>query len=281
MQIAKTSFIAAVAGLAGVAQATFFTGFEQPDYSAGSLTGQQGWTLPVTVPPGINHTVSAYAGNAPGFVQNPVGGNQFIYGISGAAAAASRAQHAVGFTSSTWTVSYDMAPVYQGALPAAINLGSASLNHNTLAAGAFQGFIALNNFNVPANPSAGWHVDFNVFNAAGVATNNQSPGAFWANLQYNHWYRQYVTVDFAAHQVLTVTIVDLHTGLGATANPVGWYLNGGANSALPLPDAWRFFAGGSEGNVMGWDNFHAIPSPAGALALAAGGLLIAARRRRS
>ncbi len=278
MQIAKMSFVAAVAGLAGAAQATFFTGFEAPDYATGQLVPQQGWTLPVAG--SVHYQVSAYAGNAPGFVQNPVGGNQFIHGTS-AGATLARAQHSVGWTNSTWTLSYDMAPVFAGTTPATLNLGSASLNHNTLAAGAFQGFISLNNFNVAANPAAGWHNDFNVFNAAGGALNNQSPGAFWANLQYNHWYRQYVTVDFAAHQILTVTIVDLHTGLGATTNPQGWYLNGGAASALPLPDAFRFFTGGNAGNIMGWDNFHAIPSPAGALALAVGGLLIAARRRRS
>jgi hypothetical protein len=277
MHIAKTSFIAAVAGLAGAAQATYFTGFELPDFNAGLLTGQQGWTNS-PVAGSLAYNVSAYAGNAAGLVQNPVGGNQFILGVS--ATGPARAQHAVAWTNSVWTVSYDMAPTYSGALPSAINLGSASLNHNTLLAGQFQGFIALNNFNVPANPAAGWHVDFNVFNAGGTSTPNQSPGAFWANLQTNHWYRQYVTVDFAAHQILTVTIVDLHTGLGASVNPVGWYLDGGANSTLPLPDAWRFFTGGSAGSTMGWDNLQAIPGPAGALALAAGGLLLAARRRR-
>ncbi len=276
MFIAKTAFIAAAAGLVTSAQATFYTGFEQPQFNTGVLTGQQGWTAS-PVPGSLNFNVHSYAGNTLGLVQNPVGGNQFIGGLSGTGPA--RAQVGIAFTNNTWTVSYDMNTGFNGTPPAALNLGSFSLNHNTLAAGTFQGFINLINFNVPATPGA-WRSEFNVFNAAGAALNNQSPGAFWTNLAANNWYRSYVTVDFAAHQILTVTIVDLHTGIGSSVNPQGWYLNGGSASALPLPDAVRVFTGGNAGNITGWDNIQAIPGPAGALALAAGGLLLAARRRR-
>lgn len=281
MRIAKTLGVVAAVGLASAAHATYYTGFELPQYNASpagvNLTGQQGWTAS-PVAGSLNFNVHTYAGNSYGFVQNPVGGNQFIAGLSGTGPA--RAQIGVGFSNSTWTVSYDMNAGFNGTLPTAANLGSFSLNHNTLAANTFQGFINLLNFNVAANPAAGWKSEFNVFDAAGVALNNQSPGAFFANLKTNNWYRTYVTVDFAAHQILTISIIDLHTGLGSSVNPNGWYLNGGAASTLPLPDALRAFAGGNAGNITGWDNINAVPAPAGALALA-GGLLFAARRRRA
>ncbi len=276
---ARTIIAASSLALTCTARGTYYTGFERPQFLGSAtgtiLTGVQGWTAAAQ---GMNFHVNTYGGNAPAFVQNPVGGNQFIAGTSGTGPA--RGQVGIAFTNNTWTVSYDMNAAFHGTLPAAANLGNFSLNHETLSAGLFQQFLNYVNFNVPTNPAAGWRSVFNVFDEGGAALNSQSPGSFWADLKHNNWYRSYVTVDFSAHRILQVGILDLHTGLGASAAPQGWYLTGGANSTLPLPNAIRLFTGGNAGNTTGWDNIQAIPGPAGAIALAAGGLLVTARRRR-
>jgi hypothetical protein len=279
--------LAAAGAMVASADAQFYTGFELPQYNASPagtvLTGQQSWYLPVAG--SVNGNVNTYAGNTYGFVQNPVGGNQFATTAStspppGTAGPFARAQIDVPFASAQYTVAYDFAGVFSGGTPpSAANLSSFSLNHPTLAAGAFRGFIALNNFIDFNNPSLGIRTEFNVFNAAGTALNNQSPGAAWTNLQYNHWYRQYVTFNLATNEVTTITLVDLHNGTSATANPVGWYMNGGAASTLPLPASLRLFGGGPVGNVTGWDNVELVPTP-GTLALLGVAGVFATRRRR-
>jgi len=275
-------FLSIVTGLAATAaHANYYTGFELPNFNGSpagtSLTGQGGWYLPVAG--STDARVHTYGGNSHGIVQNPVGGNQFVVTQAGPSNAFARAQYDYPFAPGQYTVSYDLAGVYEGAPPSALNLSSFSLNHPTLAAGAFRGFIALNNFVDANNPQAGIKVEFNVFNAAGTATNNLSPGAAWANLQYNHWYRQYVTFDLATNLVTAITLVDLHSGASSTANPQGWYMNGGAQSTLPMPASVRLFGGGNVGNVTGWDNVHIVPAP-GALALLVGAGVMARRRRR-
>ncbi|MCC6659325.1 MAG: PEP-CTERM sorting domain-containing protein [Phycisphaerales bacterium] len=277
----KTLSVVAGVAIAAAAQAQNFN-FELPNYNGSAagvtIVGQNGWTAS-PVAGSLNHNVHTYAGNSLGLVQNPVGGNQFMGGVSGAAAA--RAQVGVPFNASTYVISYDTAFAFGGTPPATANLASFSLNHNTLGAGTFQGFINLFNFTTPATPASGLKSEFNVFDAAGVAINNASPGAFWTNLQYNHWYRSFVTVDFSTHQVTNVAIIDLHTGQGASAAQTGWYLNGGAASTMPLPDAIRAFAGGNAGNTSGWDNIdiNLVPAPATLGLLGLGGLFAARRRR--
>lgn len=259
---------------------TYYTGFELPDYTASaagtSVTGQAGWYLPS----GINTNVHTYAGNSLGLVQNPVGGNQFLGGVSGGGSDFARAQQNFAFGTSQYTVAWDMAANFLGTAPSAINLSSFSLNHSTLLAGQFRGFIALNNFVDLNNPSAGWKAEFNVFDASGTATNNLSPGSMWTNLQVNRWYRQIVSFDLATNQITSITLLDLHSGASETANPQGWYLDGGAASTLPLPDAVRFFVGGAAGNAMGWDNLSVVPAPASLVLLGLGGLVAGRRRRR-
>jgi len=276
----KIASVVAGCVAASAAQAQYFS-FELPQYNGSpagtNLVGQNGWTAS-PVAGSLPFNVHTYAGNTSGFVQNPVGGNQYAGGVSGTAGPA-RGQVGVAFGAGTYTLSYDTNGVFTGTAPAALNLGSFSLNHNTLAAGAFQGFINLFNFTTPATPATGWKSEFNVVDANNVALNNQSPGAFWQNLVYNQWYRSYVTVDFNTHLITNVGIVNLHTGLGANASPTGWYLNGGAASALPLPDAIRIFAGGNAGNHTGWDNINVIPSPSVMALMGLGGLLAARRRR--
>ncbi len=260
---------------------SFYAGFELPHYAASAqgvpLGGQQGWIVPFQ---SATFGALTYANNAPGFPQNPVGGNQFIAGVTTPAAIPARAQHAVGFTNEIWTISYDVAARFNGVTPSALNLGVFSLAHNTLMAGTFQQFTTIINFNVPTNPALGWRSEFNVFNAAGIPFGPLVPGPFWQDLRTDHWYRQSVTIDFTQHRIVSVSIFDLHTGSGATASPAGWYLVGGPASTLPLPDAIRFFTGGNPGNITGWDNIHLSPGPPCALALAVGWLFVAARRRR-
>jgi hypothetical protein len=276
----KAAFVAAGLLAASVAQAQYYTGFEATPYSASAggtvLTGQNGWYLPS----GIDDKVYTYTGNSLGFVQNPVGGDQFIAGVSGGGTSFARAQHNVPFGSAQYTVSYDMAAAFSGTAPSAANLSSFSLNHDTLTAGQFRGFINLNNFIDLTNPAAGWKAEFNVFNAAGTAMTNQSPGAAWTNLLDNHWYRQYITFNLSTNLISSITLVDLHSGASSNATPTGWYLDGGATSTLPLPDAVRFFVGGNAGNTMGWDNVSVVPAPASLALLGLGGL-IAGRRRRA
>ncbi len=258
-----------------------YAGFELPHYAASAqgvpLGGQQGWITPFQ---GATFGALTYANNAPGFPQNPVGGNQFIAGATTPAAIPARAQHAVGFTNEIWIISYDAAVRFNGVTPSALNLGVASLAHSTLTAGTFQGFSTIVNFSVPTNPESGWRSEFNVFNAAGIPFGPLVPGPFWLDLRTDHWYRQSVTIDFTQHRIVSVSIFDLHTGSGAAASPAGWYLAGGPAFPLPLPDAIRFFTGGNHGNITGWDNIHVIPGPPCALALAAGWLFVTARRRR-
>jgi hypothetical protein len=275
--------VASVAALAvsAVAQGQYYTGFELPQFAgtpAGTVaSGIDGWYQPV--PTGLDHNVYTYAGNVLGFDQNPVGGNQFLSGTSGGGSLFPRAQRNNNFSGGQWTVAYDMAANWLGAGASTANLSSFSLQHDTAAAGTFKAFIALNNFVDLADPSAGWKAEFNVFDAAGVATNNLSPGAAWEDLDLNHWYRQYITFDLGSNEISEVTLVDLHTGSSATANPSDWFLTGGASSTLELPNAVRFFVGGAEGNTMGWDNLQMVPAPASLALLGLGGLMASRRRR--
>lgn len=275
----RITAIACIAGFAACAHAQFYTGFELPGTAASAagtpLTAP--WYNPVVT--GLGHNAHTYAGNVAGFVQNPVGGNQFIAGVSGGGSLFPRAQVNQNFGPGTWTIAYDMAGQWLGTGDSALNLGSFSLQHETVPAGQFRQFIAINNFTDLTNPAAGWKVEFNVFDAAGTAVNNASLGAGWTNLSVNHWYRQQITFDLASNRILSVSLLDLHNLTVVSASPADWYLTGGAASTLAMPDGVRFFVGGAEGNAMGWDNLHIIPAP-GAFSLLGLGLLAGLRRRR-
>lgn len=265
------------------AQSTFYD-FESPDYSGSAsgtvLTGQQGWTLPA----GTDYSVYTYADNAPGLPANPNGGGQFIGGTSAAGNTFARAQHAQDFSGGpgVWSLTYDFAARYNGTLPTAQNLSSFSLQDSVTQ----RSFIALNTW-VDVNTGTNWNAQYNVFDSAGTALNNQSPGAAWNNLEVNKWYRQSTTVDFNTNRILEVSIIDLETGDTTTAAQTNWYLSGGSMSELALPTGFRFFSGGAAGNVMAWDNaaISIVPGP-GALVTAligvipGAGLLLRRHRRK-
>ncbi|MFI4915663.1 MAG: hypothetical protein ACIAS6_04035 [Phycisphaerales bacterium JB060] len=279
-----TSLVVGVAGVAmtTTAHAQLVSGFEMPNFTGSpggtSFVGVEGWYQPVAT--GIEQSVYTYAGNGLGLAQNPVGGNQFIGGRSQGGSLFPRAQKNFGFGGGEHTIAYDMAGTFNGTGDSALNLSSVSLTSEFGAAGSFKSFIALNNFVDLTNPAAGIKAEFNVFDAAGTALNNQSPGAAWENLDTNHWYRQFIDFDFSTNQITSVTILDLTTGQSTTANPDGWYMTGGAMSTLDLPDGFRFFIGGADGNSMGWDNVYLIPAPASLLAFAGLAGIAGVRRRR-
>ncbi len=282
----RTLVLFGVLAACGAAHADLNVNFESPTYSGSAggtlLTngfgggGQDGWYQPTNG--GADQSVFSYGGNALGMDANPNGGDQFIGGTSGGGSLFPRAQHAHDFSgASAWTVSYDLAANWLGQGASAANLSSFSLQPST----TNRSFIALNNFVDLNNPAAGWKAEYNIYDAANNALVNQSPGAEWTNLSLKHWYMQSTSFDFTTNLITEVSITDLTTGITTKANPVGWYLFGGANGNLPLPTDVRAFVGGAAGNTMGFDNLSINPVPApGAMALLTLGGLLSSRRKR-
>ena len=225
--------------------------FEPPGFagSAGGtpLAGQNGWA---TVPGGaVPFNVYTYAGHALGFTANPVGAVQCIAGR----ATGTNASTQLGVTfaaGSLWRITFDIAVKFDGVLPASGNPGSVSLQPT----GTSQSFRTLNRWTNPATAST-WIAGYNVFDSAGTLINSAEAGTEWTDLLPNRWYRQSTLIDFAANRVVEVSIIDLHTGVTATALPVEWYLEGGAVPGLPRPTAIRCNINGA-GNTVAWDNIR-------------------------
>lgn len=286
MKFTKTLSVLGVVGMAAAAQAQYSSTFEPPLYTGSAagtlLAGQDGWYNPVV---GSNEgLVHTYANNAYGFVTNPTGGTQFASTrFGGTPAAPGRAQHAFDFSGSdVYTIGYDFCgDRFGGALPASNNIGSFSLQ-NSATAQYFQTLMVWDDLNT----GNGMDHNYGVFAAAGGAIAFQTPAdPAWNNLNLNTWYRSTTTFSFATHQILSISIDNLHNAAPATVLDVsglGWYLAGGAASTLPRPTDIRLFGSGAGANVnqMGWDNVSVIPSPASLALLGLGGL-IAARRRRA
>jgi hypothetical protein len=291
-----TKVLFGVAGLAvaSSAMAQYSTNFEPPLYSgsaAGTLLtagfgtppplGQDGWYNPVA---GSNEaTVHTYANNAFGFVTNPTGGTQFaVTRFGGTPAGPGRAQHAFDFNQSdVFTVGYDFCgDRFGGSLPASNNIGSFSLQNSTTAQ-YFQTLMVWSDLNT----GNAMNHQYGVFAASGGAiTFVNPPDPAFLNLNLNTWYRSTTTFSFATHQVLSISIDNLHNADPAVVVDVsglGWFLAGGSASTLPRPTDIRLFGSGAgdDVNQMGWDNVSVVPAPATLALLGLGGL-IAGRRRR-
>jgi hypothetical protein len=263
--------------LCSVASAEYATGFEPPTFTGSPggtiMTGQDGWYLPA----GVDYFVYTYAGNVLGVNANPQGGDQFVAGV-GPGTDYARAQHDLNWAAATeWTVTYDMAALYDGQPPGANNLGSFSVQPSTDTIGSYVHLFSWVDLNNP--------VDFNAFflhyDAAGVQVPQpgSSPGPEFGGLALNHWYRFATTLDFAENRITEVSILDLTSGDSAAYAPVDWYLSGGSAGGDPTVTAFRFFAGGSvAGNTLAWDNLSVIPEPGTLCGLALLGLALLRRR---
>lgn len=258
--------IAAALAVTPWAHAQFLSDFEAPNYNVGGLDGQDGWYIPS----GVDFNVAAYGADPFGFAANPTGGEQFIIGQWDGDNA--RGQHDIDYGSGVWTIAYDVNNIYDETDVATNNIGSSSLQPSTTS----KSFISLNRF--PADTSEVWDADFIYYTAEGTQT-TASPGAEWQGLGFNSWYRQSTTVNFDTNEILEIAITDIAAGTTTTLNPDGWYLNGGADSMMDVPTAFRFFASGNTANITAWDNLSVIPAP-GAMALLGLGMIGATRRRR-
>jgi hypothetical protein len=289
----KISFALGLVGMAAAAHGQFTSGFEAPTYAGsaagtviappfGGGLGQDNWYTPVA---GSNQgTVHTYANNVFGFVTNPTGGAQFaVTRFGGTPAGPGRAQHGFNFNAGdVFTVGYDFCgDRFGGSLPASNNLGIFSLQDSVTS----QFFQTLMVWDDLATGNAMDH-NYGIFSASGGAvTFVTPPNAAWNALNLNTWYRSETTFSFASHQILSISIDNLHDPAAPTVLDVsglGWYLAGGAASTLPRPTDIRLFGSGAgdDVNQMGWDNVSVVPAPA-SLALLGLASLIASRRRRA
>jgi hypothetical protein len=111
-----------------------------------------------------------------------------------------------------------------------------------------------------------FHIHWGYFTAASPTVIAFAvPSADWLDLPLDHWYHITCKWDFAAAQVLQVSIQDITAGTPTVTNDVtslGWYLQGGPGSTNALPTDFRIFAGGN-GDASAWDNILVQPVPAG------------------
>ena len=258
--------------------ADYMTDFEGINASPGGtpLTGQDGFYIPDGTD-SVDYLAYTYAGNALGLPANPQGGDQFVAGTGPGSPTFARGQRDFAWSDrDVWTVSYDFAGNFQGDGASAQNLGSFSTQSST----TDSGYIHLMTWADPADP-VNINAFFLAFEANGTAfpAPGASPGPEWENLDINHWYHSETVIDFATNQILEVSILDLETQQGATFSPKDWFLRGGEAGGLPIPTAFRFFAGGGvAGNALGFDNFSIVPEPTTAFLLIAGGFLALRRR---
>jgi hypothetical protein len=279
--------VLAVLGACGAAHAQFSSNFEPPYTGSATgtlltngfgLGGQQGWYNPVSGSADAN--VFTYAGNTLSISANPTGGTQFECGVAGGNLAFARAQHSVDFSAGgVWTAAWDCTGLYNGTLPAVDNIGSFSLQ-TSASSRYFQQLMSWGpTLNLAANGNAvtDWtataekfHIAWGFFSTAtqaAAAPTFKIASTAWTDLPVNHWYHVTVKWDFAAAQILEVSIKDLTANGPTTTDNVtanNWFLFGGQNSVAPLPTDIRVFTGGGSGtsppgNVAAWDNLDVAP----------------------
>jgi len=276
-----------IAGLSSLGFAQFSDNFESETGSAGGslLTngfgggGQNGWYNPVAG--SVDGSVYTYAGNSLGFATNPLGGNQFLGMNVLTAQATNRSQHAVTYGAGVNTLTFDFNAKFAGTPPGADNLGSVSLQP-----ACTNFFQTIYQWGSHLPTADAFDANIGAASSAGGALVFQSPGAAWMNLNLNHWYRQSVTWDFGSNLITSTTLQDLTAGGGVNSfSPTGWYLSGGAGNILGqlTPTDVRFFASGSAGDMMGYDNLNisAVPEPASMAALGLGALALIRKRRKA
>jgi len=252
-------------GTPAIAQ-VFSTGFEPTTYvgtpQGFPLIGQDGWFIPA-VAGSIDAAVYAYDDNALLMPANPDGGLQFLGGTSGGGTSFARSQHEGMNLPNVIIISYDCAAGFVGTAPTAQNLGSFSLQPEpNTAAPSIRTYIQLNTWVDINNPTA-WSISFLPYNATGgqFAQPGAYPSASWQNLVLNHWYRVRTTIDFTQNRITHVSLTDIAAGVTDDVDPVDWFVGGGQNSVLPIPQGVRFFSGGGLGNVMAWDNLSITEPP--------------------
>lgn len=247
-----------ILAIGGVSLAQVDTGFEAPGYSGSAagvdLNGQNSWYNPLPAN-SISHKVYTYAGNALGVVANPTGGDQFAGGTGPAGTTPfCRSQLDMPYGAGEWDLSFDVAVLFLGAGAAAQNIGSAA----PADAVANRSAIQLSTWTAPATPTT-WDADMVWYNAAGGQLIEKVPNVAFQGLPVNKWYRRSMKVDFDTNKVLEVSLTDIVGGTTATYAPAAGserYLTGGSASTLPLPVAFRLFAGTTTpaGNTMCFDN---------------------------
>ena len=246
----------------------YTTGFESPTFNASpegvSISGQDSWFTP-DVAGSIDGRVFQYLGNSFGIPVHIQGGDQFLASRSEGGSSVARSQREGIEFPAVAVITYDVLAAYSGAVPAAQNLGSFSLQPEPNSAMPMtRSFIQLSTW-VDVNNPTSWNAGYLMYSADGVQ--GGQPGLFagpeWQNLSLNTWYRLSTTVDFELNRITEVSITDLATGETTTAAPVDWFLGGGASSTLPNPSGVRFFVGGGLGNTMALDNLSITePRPA-------------------
>lgn len=273
--------LAVLAGLAicASASADYSAGFEAAEGYSGSssgivMTGQQDWYVPVE---GSNdYYVHNYLGNPYGFAFHPGGGQQLAIGASLGGSAFARAQHDYDWSAATeWTVTYDVAVLHVGDEDGTDYLGSFSLQPSATS----RYWQTLFRWDDLADPDTWTMSYYGVEDDTGTlyALPGLSAGAAWEGLSSNHWYRSSTTFDMTTSMVTSVSLTDLATMETTTVEPDGWYM-AGTFVGNPDPTGFRFFTGGgTEGNVVAWDNLGIVPEPTSVLLVLAGALLL--RRR--
>jgi hypothetical protein len=262
---AITGAIAAAAIACPSARAQSFV-FENPPYNGSNsgvtVNGQDGWITPA-VAGSIDALVMTYAENIYNLPANPGGMSQLLTELSMGGTAFARAQHEGLTLPNISVICYDAVASFNGTLPTAQNLASFSLQPEpNSAAPALKSYIQLDTWVDLTNPVA-WNAGYLPYDMNNVQF--AQPGAYagpeWQNLEINHWYRFCTTIDFTLNRITSVSITDLNTNTTTTAQPAGWFIGGGQNSALPIPTGVRFFGGGGAGNIVGWDNLSIGPPP--------------------